>query len=67
MIYVLNGWVEGEFADGTKIHAEAGASVFIPGGVVHQEVRTSDDFEILEISVPAAMGTVPCEPPRQSN
>jgi len=54
-IYVLNGWVEGEFA-GTTLRAEAGASIFIPGRMIHQEVRTSDDFEILEISVPADMG-----------
>jgi len=29
----------------------------------HNEIRTSDALEILEISVPAAMGTVPCDPP----
>jgi quercetin dioxygenase-like cupin family protein len=60
--YVLKGRVEGEFADGAKLRAEAGVSVFIPGGVIHQEARTSGDFEILEISVPAYTGTVPSEP-----
>ena len=42
---------------------EAGDSAFIPGGMRHNELSTSDDLEILEVSVPADMGTVPVEPP----
>lgn len=67
-VYTLKGWVELEFEDGTKCRLEAGDSVFIPGGMLHQENRTSDDLEILEVSVPADMGTVPVDPPaRQTN
>ncbi len=62
-VYTLKGWVELEFADGTRCRLEAGDSCFIPGGTPHNEIRTSDDLEILEVSVPAAMSTVPCEPP----
>jgi hypothetical protein len=29
----------------------------------HNEIRTSDDVEILEVCLPANMGTVPCEAP----
>ena len=57
------GWVELEFEDGTNCRLEAGDSVFIPGGLLHQENRTSDDLEILEVSVPADMGTVAVDPP----
>ena len=42
---------------------EKGDSVLIPGGTPHNETRTADTFEILEISVPAQMGTEPCDPP----
>ena len=62
-VYVLQGYVDLEFEDGTKLHCVAGDSVFIPGGLRHNETSTSDDMEILEISVPAEMGTVPCDPP----
>jgi uncharacterized protein YjlB len=42
---------------------KAGDSIFIPGGLRHNETATSDDFQILEVSVPADMGTQPCDPP----
>ena len=62
-VYTLKGWVELEFEDGTNCRLETGDSVFIPGGMLHQEIRTSNDLEILEISLPADMGTVPVDPP----
>jgi hypothetical protein len=34
----------------------------IPGGLPHQEIATSDDLELVEISVPAETGTQPCDP-----
>jgi len=61
-IYMLKGWVELAFADGT-IRVEAGDSLYIPGGLVHNETSASDELEILEISVPADMGTKPCAAP----
>jgi quercetin dioxygenase-like cupin family protein len=62
-VYVVKGFVDLEFEDGQTLHCQAGDSVFIPGGMKHNEIRTSDDLEILEVSVPAEMGTVPCERP----
>jgi mannose-6-phosphate isomerase-like protein (cupin superfamily) len=62
-VYTLKGWVELEFEDGTHCRLESGDSVFIPGGMRHNELATSDDLEILEVSVPADMGTVPVDKP----
>jgi uncharacterized protein YjlB len=62
-VYALKGFVELEFEDGANCRLEAGDSCFIPGGLKHNELRTSDDVEILEICLPANMGTVPCEKP----
>jgi quercetin dioxygenase-like cupin family protein len=62
-VYVLNGWVELEFETGETLRCEAGDSVYIPGGLKHNELRTSDDFEILEVSTPGEIGTVSCDPP----
>ena len=62
-VYTLKGFVELEFEDGTNCRLEAGDSCFISGGMKHNELRTSDDVEILEVCLPANMGTVPCEKP----
>jgi mannose-6-phosphate isomerase-like protein (cupin superfamily) len=62
-VYALKGWVELEFETGERLHLAAGESLFIPGGMRHNEISTSDDLEILEVSVPAEMGTVPCDRP----
>lgn len=62
-VYALKGWVDLEFETAETIHLVAGESLFIPGGMRHNEISTSDDLEILEVSMPADMGTVPCERP----
>jgi mannose-6-phosphate isomerase-like protein (cupin superfamily) len=62
-VYVIKGWVDLEFEDGTRTRLEAGDSVMIPGEMRHNEFGTSDDVEILELSVPGPMGTTPCDPP----
>ena len=62
-VYVLNGWVELEFETGEMLRCEPGDTVYIPGGLKHNELRTSDDLEILEVSTPGEIGTVPCDKP----
>jgi mannose-6-phosphate isomerase-like protein (cupin superfamily) len=62
-VYVLAGWVDLEFEDGQALRLQAGESLYIPGGLRHNELRTSDALEILEVCVPADMGTVPCDSP----
>jgi len=52
-----------QFEDGRTLKVEAGDSLFIPGYLPHNEIRTSDTMEILEVSVPGQMGTVPCKRP----
>jgi len=62
-VYALKGWVDLEFETGEAVRLSAGESLFIPGGLRHNETATSDDLEILEVSTPAEMGTVPCDKP----
>jgi quercetin dioxygenase-like cupin family protein len=65
LVYMLSGWVDLEFAD-RKVRLNAGDSIMIPGNTPHNETGTSDTLELLEVSVPADMGTEPCEaPPRR--
>ena len=63
LVYTLKGWVELEFEGGELLRCEKGDTVLIPGGLRHNELRTSDDFEALELSVPGELGTVACDPP----
>ena len=62
-VYMLEGWVELEFENGGTVRLAAGESVMIPGGRRHQEIRTSEKMQLLEISVPSEMATVNCDPP----
>jgi mannose-6-phosphate isomerase-like protein (cupin superfamily) len=64
-VYALQGWVDLEFEDGQAIRLQAGESLYIPGGLRHNEIATSETLEILEVSVPADMGTVPCDAPER--
>jgi mannose-6-phosphate isomerase-like protein (cupin superfamily) len=61
-LYMLKGWVDLEFAD-RVVRLKEGDSMMIPGGTVHQEIGTSDAMELLEVSVPARLGTVNCGAP----
>lgn len=62
LVYMLSGWVDLEFAD-RKVRLSAGDSMLIPGDTPHNETGTSDTFELLEVSIPADMGTEPCAAP----
>ena len=62
-VYMLSGWVDLVFEDGQNVRLQSGESLYIPGGLRHNETAASRDLELLEISVPADMGTVACDPP----
>lgn len=62
-VYVIKGWVDLDFETGESIRVEAGQSLFIPGGLKHNETATSDELEILEVCVPCELGTVPVDTP----
>lgn len=62
-VYMLAGWMDLQFGDGEVVRVEEGDSIYIAGYAPHNEIATSDKFELLEFSVPADMGTDPCDPP----
>lgn len=61
--YVLKGHIVFQLEDGSTLRLDAGDAGFIPGGYKHAEIDISEDFDTLELSVPADLGTVPCDPP----
>ena len=62
-IFMLSGWVDLVFENGDEIRIGEGDSIYIPGGLRHNETATSDSFELIEVSVPADLRTEPCDPP----
>jgi len=62
-VHMLSGWLDLEFPGGEKIRLSAGDSLLIPGETPHNETGTSETFELLEVSIPAEMGTTPCDRP----
>ena len=62
-IYVIKGWVDLDFETGESIRVSEGQSLYIPGGMKHNETATAEELEILEVSVPGEMGTVPVDAP----
>ena len=62
-VFMLNGWIDLVFENGDEVRIGEGDSVYIPGGLRHNETATSDTFELIEVSVPADLRTEPCDPP----
>lgn len=57
MVYVTKGWVVFEYqGHGTHVLRE-GSCVLQPPGIVHRELRHSDDLELIEITSPADFTT----------
>lgn len=60
---MLKGWFELQMEDGTTRRVNEGDTIFLKGGTKHNEIATSEEFEFIEILIPAQMDTVPCDPP----
>lgn len=62
MNYVLRGWTRVEFEDIGEVRFEAGDSWYQPPKIKHEVLEFSDDFEVIEITMPADFPTA--ETPR---
>ena len=60
MIYVLKGWIKGDY-DGEVVTLREGAAWLQPPRIEHRVLDYSDDCELLEIVVPANFKTVELE------
>jgi len=60
MIYVLKGWMKGEY-DGQVVTMREGAAWLQPPKIKHTVLDYSDDCELLEIVLPADFKTVELE------
>ena len=57
MNYVLRGWTRVEFEDVGEVRFEAGDSWCQPSDIKHEVLEFSEDFEVIEICMPADFPT----------
>jgi len=60
-VYVLKGWAIFEYEGYGEHKLVAGSTVYQPPGIKHKEIAHSDDFEVLEITMPAEFATQTAE------
>ena len=58
MVYMLKGWARMRFDGVGEVRMEAGSCWYQEPGIDHSVIEYSDDFEVLEITVPADFETV---------
>jgi quercetin dioxygenase-like cupin family protein len=56
-IYVLKGWAIFDYEGYGEHRLVAGSAVYQPPGIAHKEIDHSEDFEVLEITMPADFET----------
>ena len=56
-VYVLKGWAIFEYEGYGEHRLEVGSTVYQPPGIRHKEIAHSEDFEVLEITMPADFET----------
>ncbi len=61
MNYVLRGWTRVEFEGAGEHRFEAGDSWLQPPNIKHEVLEYSDDFEVIEICMPAEFPTADAE------
>jgi quercetin dioxygenase-like cupin family protein len=67
MVYVIKGWSKSEFEGQGVVEMRAGSCWIQPPGIKHNVLDYSDDYEILEIIMPAKYDTVNLEGPVPQN
>ncbi len=58
MVYVIKGWLRGEYEGQGEITMRAGSCWLQPSGQKHTVLGYSDDLELLEVIMPADFPTV---------
>jgi uncharacterized RmlC-like cupin family protein len=61
MIYVLKGWIKGEYEGAGEVTMREGSCWLQPPKIKHAVLDYSDDCELLEIIMPADFATVELE------
>ncbi len=62
MVYVLKGWARVYFEGVGEVRFEEGSSMYQEPGIHHRVIEYSDDYTVLEITIPGDFETVSVAP-----
>ncbi len=62
MVYVLKGWARVWFEGIGEVRFEQGSCMYQEAGLVHKVLEYSDDYTVIEITMPADFPTVTVAP-----
>jgi len=62
MVYVLKGWARVHFEGVGEVRFEEGSCMYQEPGIQHRVVEYSDDYTVIEITIPADFETVSVAP-----
>lgn len=62
-LFIQRGALHLAFGPDQVYRLEAGDSIMIPGGVIHTELGEAEGAELIEVTVPASIGTEMAVPP----
>ena len=62
MVYVLRGWARVHFDGVGEVRFEEGSCMYQEPGIQHRVVEYSDDYTVIEITIPADFETVSIAP-----
>jgi quercetin dioxygenase-like cupin family protein len=62
MVYVLKGWARVHFEGMGEVRFEAGSCMYQEPGIEHRVLEYSDDYTVIEITIPADFETVGLAP-----
>jgi quercetin dioxygenase-like cupin family protein len=62
MVYVLKGWARVHIEGVGEVRFEAGSCMYQEPGIHHRIIEYSDDYTVIEITVPADFETVSIAP-----
>jgi mannose-6-phosphate isomerase-like protein (cupin superfamily) len=62
MVYVLKGWARVDFEGVGEVRFEEGSCMYQQPGIHHRVLEYSDDYTVIEITMPADFETVTVAP-----
>jgi quercetin dioxygenase-like cupin family protein len=62
MVYVLKGWARVHFEGAGEVRFEEGSCMYQEPGIHHRVIEYSDDYTVIEITMPADFPTVTVAP-----
>jgi len=66
MVYVLKGWARMQFEGIGEVRMEEGSCMYQEPGIKHSVIEYSDDYTVIEITIPADFETTSHDEPKAS-